>query len=133
MGIRGRQGSNNVVNGLYSIGRESFNGRVYYEKCDFETSAYIRWHKKGMWIIDENLAHDIKGFAFNKSTQPYPHLCGNSWAIFDEQRRSFVEDENVTVDDHSSGRVCEIEEEKVHFCSVQLNAYRHTSREEDRV
>jgi hypothetical protein len=49
--LKGRFGSNNVINGLYCLGRESYNGRVYYEKCDFQNEAYIRWHKKGNFKI----------------------------------------------------------------------------------
>merc|ERR1711879_298291 len=103
--IKGRKGANNIINGLYRLGRDTFNGRVYYEKCSFRMGAFIRWHKKGMWIIDENLGHDMKGSAFNKSQQPYPHLASKSWAVFDEGNKSFVEDENVKVADHSDGIV----------------------------
>jgi hypothetical protein len=125
--VTGRVGDNNVINGLYMKHADKFLGKPYWEKLDSLRSVYIRFHDSGMWVIDDELVNEYKGFAFSKSEVPYPSLCEESWYVLTNGK--FVVDEHVSCMDHAKGiRLDTTSDEKPHWESANFAEVPHINQ-----
>merc|ERR1719326_2291740 len=124
--LTGRLGDNNIVNGLYMKHPNKFLGKPYWEKLDSVRSVFLRFHDSGMWIIDDELVNEYKGFAFCKSEVPYPSLCEEAWFVLTNGK--FVIDSHVSCMDHAKGIRLETAEEMIHFESANFAEVPHVSQ-----
>jgi hypothetical protein len=119
-------GENNVLNGLYLLGQERFNGRHYWEKLGFDkVQVFIRWHQAGIWIFDNELTKDYKGMAFVKQDVVYPSLVTRDWCVYSNGR--FQTDPSMKLMAHGKGVRIDKKEsvESVSFQSVPINDVPH--------
>ena len=94
--ISGRTGFNDKLNGIYKLGDNLHQNRVYYTNP--KTNFVIRWNEKTkMWFIDwRGLGYDdTLGTAFASIDVAHPLLITCPWNIYDG--KDWVIDENVKV------------------------------------
>jgi len=110
--IFGREGQNNVLNGLYLIGKDKFNGRNFWEKMGVEkTPVYLRWHISGKWIADTELVNRYHGMAFVEGDVVFPNLASSPWMVYGRGRFSADEEVKCTSEvvrldrEHTQGRL----------------------------
>lgn len=119
----GREGFNNIINGVYLKRQEFLNGYPVYEKVSIEHSVFLRWHASGFWIFDDEISDEKKGFAFCKSDSIYPHLVGGSWMVYFCKR--FEEDHSVKVLNHDDKSNVLRSSHSINFESKYIDAVPH--------
>jgi len=92
--VSGREGFNDNMNGVYTIGTELHEGRVCYQHI--ENAWVVRWHEaKRLWIMDHRgLKEDDTGSACVDDDAQHPMLVQKDWIVYNGEE--FVVDSNIS-------------------------------------
>jgi len=95
--ISGRKGFNEDLNGIFEIGTDTHEGKVYY--INRENKWVLRWQSEmGLWIVDwrGTLETDTISAAFVRENVEHPALITKHWKVY--QGETFETDPEVRVD-----------------------------------
>jgi hypothetical protein len=124
--VTGREGMNNIINGIYVKCAEHFNARPAYEKVSTRRTVYLRWHAAGYWIFDDELRNDLEGFAFSKTDAVYPLGSDIKWHVY--CRATFAEDAEIKIVPHGKGNRFIAFDEQIRGCRKRIMDYPHKSQ-----